>query len=136
MLFDFGEANAVALASTLGIAALVTDDTKEYGPHYSLKNEYIEDVIPFCFYELLYLQYLESDNDFCALQEQFEHINNIAYPEYPMSFLSRIKRVVKRFGKNGTNRDQKWLESFCLEKDIDYHKKMKELKDNLLRLDM
>ena len=30
-LFDFGETNAVALASVMGIAALVTDDTKVEG---------------------------------------------------------------------------------------------------------
>lgn len=44
-LFDFGEANAVALAATLGIAALVTDDTKDYGPHDTLVKEYVEDII-------------------------------------------------------------------------------------------
>lgn len=64
VLFDFGQANAIALASTMGIAALVTDDTKEHGPHDTLCHELIENIIPFSFYELLYLNYLQSDDAF------------------------------------------------------------------------
>ena len=133
VLFDYGEANAVALASTLGIAALVTDDTKEYGPHDSLVNEYIEDVIPFAFYELLYLKYLESDDDFELFHDEFEAINIIAYPTYPLTFLSRIKRVVRRFSKRGTERDRNWMQEFCESNDIDYGRKMKILKEHLSR---
>ena len=135
VLFDYGESNAVALASTLGIAALVTDDTKEYGPHDSLVNEYIEDVIPFAFYELLYLKYLESDDDFELFHDEFEAINIIAYPTYPMTFLSRIKRVVRRFSKRGTERDRNWMQEFCESKDVDYGRKMKILKEHLSRLE-
>lgn len=67
-LFDYGEANAVALAATLGIAALVTDDTKDFGPHETLMKEYVENIIPFAFYELLYLEYLQSDDAFDDLK--------------------------------------------------------------------
>ena len=133
VLFDYGEANAVALASTLGIAALATDDTKEYGPHDSLVSEYIEDVIPFAFYELLYLKYLQSDDDFELFQTEFESINVIAYPTYPMTFLNRVKRVVRRFSKRGTERDRNWMQEFCESNNIDYGRKMKVLKEHLSR---
>lgn len=134
ILFDYGEANAVALASTLGIAALVTDDTKEYGPHDTLLKELIDDVIPFAFYELLYLEYLQSDN-FDELRGDFEYINHIAYSEYPIKFVERIKRTVRRFSKNGTERDIQWIKAFCVEKGIDYRFKMKKLKGELLNLE-
>ena len=131
VLFDFGEANAIALASTLGIAALVTDDTKEFGPHDTLVKELVEDIIPFSFYELLFLDYLQSDDDFDGLQESFEWINRIAYPQHPMSFISRISRVVRRFNKNGTERDRRWIENFCSSREIDYKSRMKKLLHHL-----
>lgn len=131
ILFDYGEANAVALAAVLGIAALVTDDTKEYGPHDSLIKEYVENIIPFAFYELLYLEYLQSEDDFDAFYMNFETINHIAYPSRPMNFLNRIKRVVRRFSKNGTARDRKWITDFCAAKSIDYPAKMRLLKGHL-----
>ena len=130
-LFDYGEANAVALASTLGIAALVTDDTKEYGPHDTLVKEYVENIIPFAFYELLYLDYLSSDDDYASLRNDFEQININAYPQRPMDFLNRIKRVVRRFSKNGSVRDQEWIKQFCKKKSIDYRSKMQLLKMHL-----
>ncbi len=131
ILFDFGEANAVALACALGIAALVTDDTKDYGPHETLLKECIEDVIPFAFYELLYLDYLDSDDDFDGFLNEYHHINQIAYPDRPMSFHNRIARTVQRFSRRGTKRDIRWMENFCREKNIDYRYKMQLLQRHL-----
>lgn len=131
ILFDYGEANAVALAAVLGIAALVTDDTKEYGPHHSLTKGYVENIIPFAFYELLYLEYLQSDDDYDSLQKDFELINQRAYPEHPMSFVKRIQRVVSRFGKRGTVRDRNWMNDFSSRNNIDYPAKMRLLKQHL-----
>lgn len=131
ILFDFGEANAVALASVLGIAALVTDDTKDYGPHETLLKECIEDVIPFAFYELLYLDYLTSNDDFDGFLQEYNHINHIAYPDRPMSFHSRILRTVHRFSSKGTRRDITWMENFCKERNIDYRYKMQQLRKHL-----
>lgn len=126
-LFDFGEANAVALASTLGIVALITDDTKEFGPHETLVKECVEDVIPFAFYELLYFEYLQSDDAFDDFFKEYNHINKIAYPNRPMGFVSRIKRVVRRFSRRGTKRDMKWMDNFCKDKGINYKEKMRTL---------
>lgn len=132
-LFDFGEANAVALASSLGIAALVTDDTKAYGPHDTLVKEYIEDIIPFSFYELLFLEYLQSEDDFQQFKSDYDKINSIAYPKYPMNFLSRVKRVVRRFSSQGTNRDIQWMNDFCQQHSIYYRVKMKLLYSHLMK---
>lgn len=132
VLFDFGEANAVALAATLGIAALATDDTKDYGPHDMLVKEYVENIIPFSFYELLYLEYLQSDDAFDQLKGDYEKINHIAYPKYPMDFLSRIKRVVRRFSNRGSNRDIAWMNAFCQKHSINYRIKMQALQLHLM----
>lgn len=126
-LFDFGEANAVALASTLGIAALATDDTKPFGPHETLIKEYVENIIPFTFYELLYLEYLQSNDAFDKFKHDYETINNTAYPKYPMNFISRTKRIVRRFSNRGTKRDITWMNTFCKIHSIDYKKKMQLL---------
>lgn len=126
-LFDYGEANAVALAGTLGIAALVTDDTKDYGPHETLLKELIEDIIPFAFYELLYLDYLQSDDAFEIFKNDYDKINQTAYPKHPMDFISRIKRVVRRFSRHGTKRDRAWMDNFCQMNAIDYRQKMQAL---------
>ena len=125
------QTNAVALASTLGIAALVTDDTKEYGPHDTLLKECVEDVIPFAFYELLYLDYLVSEDNFEQLLNEYNYINRIAYPKHPMSFNNRIKRVVGRFSSRGTKRDTIWMNNFCKERQIDYKHKMQCLLPHL-----
>ena len=131
-LFDFGEANAVALATTLGISALVTDDTKPFGPHETLLNEIIEDVMPFAFYELLYLEYLKSDDAFDEFVTSYDKINMLAYPKRPMSFLSRIKRVISRFSnKRGVKRDVKWMMEFCERNAIIYKDKMQILYSHL-----
>lgn len=130
-LFDYGEANAVALAATMGIAALVTDDTKEHGPHDTLLKELIQDVIPFSFYELLFLEFLKEKGTYDRLKRDFGSINSIAYPKHPMEFVGRISRVVRRFNSKGTKRDIEWIKNYCKDNNIDYKQKVLELKNNL-----
>ena len=43
-LFDTGELYALALARVMGIAAFLSDDTKDYGPHDSLVRGMIEGI--------------------------------------------------------------------------------------------
>lgn len=57
---DLGEVFAIATAKTLGCMCLVTDDIKERGPHYTLMRIPDSDVMPFAFYEILFLDYLEE----------------------------------------------------------------------------
>jgi predicted nucleic acid-binding protein len=134
VLFDYGEANAVALAAALGISALVTDDTKDFGPHETLVREYIENIMPFAFYELLYLEYLQSDDDFNEFENSYDEINNIAYSEHPMDFIKRVRRTVRRFSqRNGTKRDTEWMIKFCNMHEINYGSKVKVLLKHLVK---
>lgn len=57
-IFDKGELQAVALAKAMGIAAFLSDDTKDFGTYQFLVKEIIESVIPFAFYELLFIKFL------------------------------------------------------------------------------
>lgn len=128
-LFDTGELHAVALAKAMGIAAFLSDDTKDFGPHETLVRGLIEDVIPFAFYELLFLRYIETDMSPKDLYKEFEEVTSESMAEYPMNFRSRMLRTVKRFSnKFGIERDKKWINDFCTNKNIYYNNKMKELK--------
>lgn len=128
MLFagDRGEAYAVALAIVFGIEAFVSDDTKFGGPHETLLKELIDDVIPFTFYELLFLKYLKSETNCNEFEDQFNKISKTM--TNPMEFRSRINRVIKRFNKkHGSIRDYQWLQDFCDENKIDLRSRLVEL---------
>jgi len=88
---DRGEAYAVALASVIGIEAFVSDDTKHGGPHETLVKEFIDGVVPFTFYELLFLKYLKAEIDCEDFKAEFDKISGTM--SRPMSFKSRIKRL-------------------------------------------
>ncbi|MGF7185288.1 hypothetical protein GGQ84_001374 [Desulfitispora alkaliphila] len=134
-LFDAGELHAVALAKAMGIVTFLSDDTKEFGPHETLVQELIEDVIPFSFYELLFLKYLESDMDPKNLLDEFENVNSNSMSQYPMNFRTKMLSTVRRFSKKyGTERDKQWIDKFCSHKHIDYKSKMRELGDFLRTL--
>lgn len=91
---------------------------------------YMHEFIPFSFYELLYLDYLQSE-DYEKLKEDYDKINKTAYPKHPMDFVSRIKRVVHRFSRHGSDRDKKWMREFCNNLEIDYRSKMLKLQSHL-----
>ena len=128
-LFDQGELHAIALAQAMGIAAFVSDDTKSQGPHETLVKEVIEDVIPFAFYELLFLQYLCSQLTVEQLYQEFEEVTSSSMSENPMNFRSRILTSIRRFSeKYGTKRDLEWMNQFCSGRGIDFKKQVRELK--------
>lgn len=128
-LFDTGELYAVALTKAMGMFAFLSDDTNEFGPHDALVRGLIEDVMPFAFYELLFLKYIETDMEPKDLYREFEEVTSKSMAEYPMNFRSRMLTTVRRFSnKYGTKRDQKWIKDFCTSKDIDFNNKMKKLK--------
>lgn len=131
-LFDCGELYAVALAKAMGLVAFVSDDTKEFGPHETLVKELIEDVIPFSFYELLFLEFLSGNLSVEDMHKEFNYVTNKTMGKYPMNFRHKILRTVRRFSKkNGTRRDYDWIEKYCENKKIVYHLKMQELKNYL-----
>jgi hypothetical protein len=128
-LFDIGESYAISLAKAVGIEAFLSDDTKEHGPHDLLVRELIMDVMPFAFYELLYLRYLETDQTPEDLHSEFEKVTSSSMQKYPMNFRSRMLTTVKRFSnKYGTKRDTKWIKQFCNNRNINYKDKLSELK--------
>lgn len=129
LLFDTGELYAVALAKTMGIAAFLSDDTKDFGPHDNLVRGLIKGVIPFSFYELLFLKYIETDQTPEDLYKQFQEVTSGSMQEYPMNFRSRMLTTVRRFSnKHGTNRDIKWINEFCNNRNINYKDKVYKLK--------
>lgn len=127
-LFDMGELHAIALAKAMGIIAFVSDDTKNQGPHETLVKGLIEGVIPFAFYELLFLKYLVSKITLEEMLHDFQEVNSTSM-EHPMNFKVKISLTVKRFSrKYGTERDNNWLIEFCDKRGINLNEKMRKLK--------
>ena len=134
-LFDRGELYAVSLAKAVGLIALVSDDTKEFGPHQTLVRELIEDVIPFAFYELLFLRYLSGEFTVEEVYMEFNEVTCKSMNKYPMQFRNRMLGTVRRFShKFGTKRDCEWLNNYCKNNNIDYKKRMQELKQYLSKM--
>lgn len=131
-LFDAGELYAVSMAKAMGLVAFVSDDTKDYGPHETLVKELIEDVIPFAFYELLFLRYVSSNISLQEMQIEFEEVTTVSMHRYPMNFRKRMLLTARRFSrKHGTDRDFDWIFDFCEQRGIDYKQKMIGLQDFL-----
>lgn len=134
-LFDYGELNAVALAKSMGLAAFVSDDIKEFGPYDTLVKEYILDVMPFAFYELLFLQYLSSILTLAELHRDFTEVTTKTMRMYPMNYKSKMLNTVRRFSRqHGTQRDLHWLLEYCKMYSIDLNSKMRELKKQLVSI--
>lgn len=116
----------------MGIAAFVSDDTKDFGQHQSLVKELIEGVIPFAFYELLFLKYLSSEITLQELDRSFEQVNQSSMSQFPMSFRRKLSEVLKRFSaKYITERDKKWILEYCDKREINLNDKMLKLRDYL-----
>jgi hypothetical protein len=132
-LFDHGELCAIAMAKAIGIDALVSNDTKEFGPHESLVKELIEDVMPFAFYELLFLRYLSSLLTLEEMQHEFAEVVSKTMRRFPMNYKSKMLNTVRRFSRrHGRSRDYKWLMEYCDEHKVDLDYKMVELKKQLI----
>lgn len=127
---DRGEAYAVALARALGIQCFITNDIKQGGPYETLVKEYIEEVIPFTFYEILFFKYLKGDFNKEEFKNNFDSISNIM--EHPMDFCSKVNSVIRRFiRKDSKERDKKLLRNIVLEYQIDLKEKINELREYL-----
>jgi hypothetical protein len=127
---------AVALAKAMGLVAFLSDDTKSFGPHEILVDESIEDVIPFAFYELLFLKYLSGNLTLEELSQVFEEINYKSMNRHPMNFKQRMLRTVRRFSsRSGTTRDYDWIYAYCKKNNIQYKSKMISLKEYLSQIE-
>lgn len=126
---DMGEVHVIALARTLGAVSVVTDDTKDYGPHYYLMRIEGSSNIPFSFYEILILLFLKSDYSSKQVIDIFNSVIK-TYPEGETTYelKPQIDKFVRRFAEGRySTRDKKWFDSYCKERDIHYKSKLKEL---------
>lgn len=123
---DLGEVYAIALAKTLGCISLVTDDIKERGPHYTLMRIPDSDVMPFAFYEILFLDYLEERLSEQELLDNFNRICELSFLE--MDITRNLKSFMRRFWSNPySEREKEWMQVFCAEKSINAKERIQKL---------
>lgn len=127
---DLGEVYAIALARTLGLMSVVTDDIKERGPHYTLIREIDSDIIPFSFFELLFLDFLEENINAERLLSNFELVN------MKFQHKQKIKHCINRFDDRFFERpisvrEKEWFNTWCKERNIDYLKKYELIWDTI-----
>ena len=123
---DLGEIYAIALAKILGCMYLITDDIKERGPHYTLMREIESDVMPFAFYEILYLDYLDGKfNE----EELVGHFNLICdSSDLTFDCESKLKSFIRRFCTSPYDNEEKdWFKEYCNHNNINAKRKFKSL---------
>lgn len=130
LLYDFGdkgEVCAIALARTLGVMSVVTDDTKQRGPHATLMRLPNTDVIPFAFYEVLFLLFLSGNISAEEVVEKFEAVVNSSQG---LSLLpkAKLKAFVKRFSADPySEREKLWMEAYCEKRSVNFIERMRIL---------
>jgi len=123
---DLGEVYAIAMAKTLGCVSLVTDDIKEYGPYYTLMRIVNSEVMPFAFYELLFLDYLEMRISEEGLVDKFNAICEES--NLKMNLSSKLKGFVIRFWRDPFNEnDEEWMKNFCNDNGINAKSRLYKL---------
>ena len=123
---DLGEVYAIALAQTLGVASVVTDDIKQYGPHYTLMRMIDSEIIPLAFHEVLLLEFLSGSISSVRYIELFEKINESCCLNWDI--LSKTKNSIRRFLSNpDLDREILWMQSFCDTHGTDFKSKSAEL---------
>ncbi len=124
---DKGEVYAIALARTLGIMSIITDDTKNGGPHATLMRLPDSDVIPFAFYEVLFLLYLSERITSEDVVQKFTSIVTDS-PELNFSLKSKLSFFVKRFLADPYSiREKQWMEDYCKCYSINFKERIKKL---------
>ncbi len=135
-IFDSGELYAVSMAKAMGLVAFLSDDANKFGPHETLVKELIEDVMPFAFYELLFLKYLSSAISLEEMHREFDVITSKTMHRHPMKFRTKMMMTARRFSqRHGTKRDCYWVKQYCQENNIDYRVKMRKLKEYLANIE-
>lgn len=109
---DLGEVFATALARTLGAFAIVTDDVKPGGPHYTLMRMPEGDIIPLSFYEVLLLDFLDKKIEAVDVIDIFNQVISVSDMHWTIE--SQLKIFIKRFWRNPyTEREKEWMQTFC-----------------------
>lgn len=89
---DLGEVYAISLAQTIGAYSFVTDDTKQGGYYMSLM-QFMCDVMPFNFADVLILRYLLGISDAHQTVIDFNIINGIS--DLKWSLKSQLIKFIK-----------------------------------------
>jgi hypothetical protein len=127
---DLGEVYAISVAKTLGCISLVTDDIKERGPHYTLMRMPDSEVMPFAFYELLILDYIEERINKEEFADCFDRINAISGLNWHA--LAKLKSFIRRFWADPySDSEKEWMKKFCTDRKLNAKEKLAELKDYL-----
>ena len=129
---DLGEVYAISVAETLGVAAVVTDDIKQYGPHFTLMRMVDSDIIPFAFHEVLLLEFLKNSISAQEYIEMFEAVNRCCGLNW--NIVSKTTRSIKRFLSNpDIDREVIWMKQYCASYGTDFSKKSRELCSQIKR---
>lgn len=84
------------------------------------------DVIPFAFYEILFLNYLEGLITEEELEKQFDIICDVS--GFKMAFSAKIKAFIKRFWSDPYTENEKlWMSLFCSINNINAKQRMQKL---------
>lgn len=122
---DLGEVYAIAMAKTLGCVCIVTDDIKERGPHYTLMRIPDSEVIPFAFFEVLLLNYLEGKVSERDLMDSYNSICGLSGLSW--NFQSKLKGFIRRFWSDPyTESEKAWMSDFCKDNGINAKERMQE----------
>lgn len=123
---DLGEVYAISLAETLGIFSLVTDDTKQGGPYMSLMQFEGDEIMPFTFADILFLNYLDGMVEAEEVLEVFEDISEKSGLNWNLR--GQLVRFVKRFWREPYREQEKvWMKDFCAEHKISTKDKLAAL---------
>ena len=123
---DLGEVYAISMAKILGCVCIVTDDIKERGPHYTLMRIPDSEVIPFAFFEVLLLDYLEGKVTEKDLMDSYNSICELSGLTW--CFQSKLKGFIRRFWSDPyTDSEKAWMSVFCKEKGINAKERIQEL---------
>lgn len=123
---DLGEVYAIALSQTVGIYALVTDDTKLGGPHASLIRFPDTDIMPFTYVEVMLLNFLEGKLEANEVIQIVAQVN--AASDMNWQLPGQLKKFICRFWKQPyQQREKDWMRDFCKTRNILAQHKLAEL---------
>lgn len=124
---DIGEVYAIALAQTLGVMSLVTDDTKQGGPYMSLLQFENEDVMPFNFVDIIIITYIAGRISVSESVDIFNSINEASNLNW--SYKSQLGKFVRRFWSDpDKQKDKQWVKAYCEGYGVSFVEKVKELR--------
>lgn len=123
---DMGEVYAIALAQTIGVHSLVTDDIKQGGPYMSLLQIY-DDIRPFNYADVLIIRYLLGIVDECQTVEDFNAVNEKSKLNWSIG--SQIKKFIRRFFTDPYSEDEyEWMQKIVDKNDIKVKSKFERLR--------